>query len=30
MGPDEAANQVQLSGAEAMAAGKLEWFEPER
>jgi len=29
MGPDEAANQAQLSGAEAMAAGKLKWFEPE-
>jgi len=29
MGPDEAANQVQLSGAEAMVAGKLKRLEPE-
>jgi hypothetical protein len=29
MGPDEAANQAQLSGAEAMAAGKFKRFEPE-
>jgi hypothetical protein len=29
MGPDEAANQVQLSGAEAVAAGKLKRFEPK-
>jgi hypothetical protein len=30
MGPDETANQVQLSGTKAMAAGKLKWFEPKR
>ena len=29
MGPDEAANQAQLSGAETVVAGKLQRFEPE-
>jgi hypothetical protein len=29
MGPDETANQVQLSGTKAMAAAKLKWFEPK-
>ena len=29
MGRDEAANQIQLSGVEAMGAGKPRRFEPE-